>query len=423
MYILGINISHDPSCCLLKDGEIVWYSEDDRLLGEKSIENPYTNLISHYEEHQEFEVADFPHCDNIKKHTHNIDYVVFASYGAHDPIDDNIIMQSIIKKLGEERVDFTASLFFPEKHHIYHAANAFYASGFDDAVALVMDGGGAYDPKYREEVTSKKCEFPFREVETIYDCSYDTTEFKKVFQLNSMLDSLPGENGDLDNYQDFFWKRDWNEFYSRSDSAGNLFAGACNIFDMNHNDQGKVMGLSGHRIPTSGYGSYVGDDGLIDDDETFSLNETFDPSKFFMTSDWFYEKDGISLAKPLIMTTADDFICSNDIDIDLKDNTYDFYVCAEIAYKLQMETFKHTCTLIEKAINLTGKKKIVLSGGYFLNCVNNYKYTKKFPELEFFVDPIPHDAGTAIGAAKYVWYGLTKSKDKIPLKNLYTGSM
>ena len=169
-------------------------------------------------------------------------------------------------------------------------------------------------------------------------------------------------------------------------------------------EPGKVMGLSGHKLPDS----YLGRD--VDGSQ-----------EFILTSDWYYKKEGVSLSKPLITKSIDNFLARNEIDLDLKENTYDFYLCAEISHKLQVETFKHTCTLIEKAIKLTGKNKIVLSGGYFLNCVNNYKYTKKFPELEFFVDPISHDGGTAIGAAKYVWYGLTKNKEKNPLKNLYIG--
>ena len=40
-------------------------------------------------------------------------------------------------------------------------------------------------------------------------------------------------------------------------------------------------------------------------------------------------------------------------------------------------------------------------GGYFLNCSNNFKYVKQFPNLNFFVDPVPHDGGTAIGACIY----------------------
>jgi predicted NodU family carbamoyl transferase len=36
-----------------------------------------------------------------------------------------------------------------------------------------------------------------------------------------------------------------------------------------------------------------------------------------------------------------------------------------------------------------------------LNCVNNFKYVQKFKDINFFIDPVPHDAGTAIGVALY----------------------
>mgnify|MGYP001308912340 FL=1 len=42
---------------------------------------------------------------------------------------------------------------------------------------------------------------------------------------------------------------------------------------------------------------------------------------------------------------------------------------------------------------------IVLTGGCFLNVVVNYKLIKEFPKLNFYVDPIAFDGGTAIGAA------------------------
>ncbi len=75
------------------------------------------------------------------------------------------------------------------------------------------------------------------------------------------------------------------------------------------------------------------------------------------------------------------------------------YNKVEIAKKVQEKTFKETCELIDKAKNKSNN--IVLSGGYFLNCSNNFKYVKKYPDLNFFVDPIAHDGGTAIGAALY----------------------
>jgi carbamoyltransferase len=72
------------------------------------------------------------------------------------------------------------------------------------------------------------------------------------------------------------------------------------------------------------------------------------------------------------------------------------------ARQLQVSTKEDTIELIKKAISYNNCKNIILSGGYALNCVNNYEYLKEFPNHNFFVDPVAHDGGTAIGAA--LWY-------------------
>ena len=70
----------------------------------------------------------------------------------------------------------------------------------------------------------------------------------------------------------------------------------------------------------------------------------------------------------------------------------------------ELESLKHAKTVIQKAIDYKPDvKNIVLSGGYSLNCTNNYKYLQAFPEHNFFVDPIPHDGGTAVGSALDYW--------------------
>ena len=74
----------------------------------------------------------------------------------------------------------------------------------------------------------------------------------------------------------------------------------------------------------------------------------------------------------------------------------------DLAKQVQEETLKYTINLIEKALNHKDCKNIILSGGYALNCVNNYKYNQIFKDNNFFIDPVAHDGGTAIGAA--VWY-------------------
>ena len=75
-----------------------------------------------------------------------------------------------------------------------------------------------------------------------------------------------------------------------------------------------------------------------------------------------------------------------------------------VAQSLEHASLEHTIEIIQRAIDmLPDCKNIVLSGGYALNCTNNYKYLQAFPEHQFFVDPIPHDGGTAVGAALVEW--------------------
>lgn len=67
--------------------------------------------------------------------------------------------------------------------------------------------------------------------------------------------------------------------------------------------------------------------------------------------------------------------------------------------RLQSETIDHTARLIQRALDYKPEcNRIILSGGYALNCVANYEFLKIFPNVEFFVDPCAHDGGTAIGS-------------------------
>jgi carbamoyltransferase len=71
-----------------------------------------------------------------------------------------------------------------------------------------------------------------------------------------------------------------------------------------------------------------------------------------------------------------------------------------IAARAQEETLQERIEAIERAKTYNDKcKNLILSGGYHLNCANNFKLVKHFPEFNFFVDPIPYDGGNAVGAA------------------------
>ncbi len=73
----------------------------------------------------------------------------------------------------------------------------------------------------------------------------------------------------------------------------------------------------------------------------------------------------------------------------------------EIGKEAQEKTLRECIELITTAKEYSSCKNIILTGGYHLNCSNNFKLVKIFPELNFFVDPIPYDGGTAVGAALY----------------------
>tara|TARA_B100000073_G_scaffold282047_1_gene242834 strand:+ start:881 stop:1993 length:1113 start_codon:yes stop_codon:yes gene_type:complete len=80
-------------------------------------------------------------------------------------------------------------------------------------------------------------------------------------------------------------------------------------------------------------------------------------------------------------------------------NLFKGYNNYDVAQRLELESYDEYVKIIKDAIKRNPDvNKIVLSGGFSLNCTNNYKYLSEFPDHEFFVDPIPHDGGTALGA-------------------------
>ena len=73
---------------------------------------------------------------------------------------------------------------------------------------------------------------------------------------------------------------------------------------------------------------------------------------------------------------------------------------------------------------MSGNKNVVLSGGYGLNCVANYWYLDQLKDegINLFVEPVSNDAGTAIGAAYFVYHQVSESMTvRERIKDLYYG--
>jgi carbamoyltransferase len=96
----------------------------------------------------------------------------------------------------------------------------------------------------------------------------------------------------------------------------------------------------------------------------------------------------------------------------------------DIAYAIQTESQQMVLDLIRKAVDMSGNKNVVISGGYGLNCVANYWYLEQLKDegINLFVEPVSNDAGTALGAALMVYHKKTEDAIIRPrIENLYTG--
>lgn len=103
-------------------------------------------------------------------------------------------------------------------------------------------------------------------------------------------------------------------------------------------------------------------------------------------------------------------------------NLKNFNSAANLAYAIQRYCENIVLKKVLNAIKKTKCKNVCLSGGFILNCVNNYNLIKKLPKnIKVYIEPISHDSGTAIGAAKYLYYKKTNSYLKNKQNKIYYG--
>ena len=151
MNILGVNcFSHDTSACLLSDGKLVAFAEEERFNRDKHTKGFPFQSINYCLEVAGIDISD-------------IDLVGFA----HQPVADfGRAMADILRRLPgswrrlfiQPAVDLNLYLKKPYfrlgqgyvgkvvfvGHHEAHAASAFFASPFDEAAVLSIDRGGDY---------------------------------------------------------------------------------------------------------------------------------------------------------------------------------------------------------------------------------------------------------------------------------------
>ena len=160
MYILGISaFYHDSAACLVKDGEIIAAAQEERFTRKKHDSGfphhaikfclKYARINNEKIENVVFYEKPFMKFERLLE-----TYLAFApkgfkSFARAMPlwIKDKLFQKSAIVKelnatLGSE-VNWRERLLFSE-HHLSHAASAFYASPFERAAVLTLDGVGEW---------------------------------------------------------------------------------------------------------------------------------------------------------------------------------------------------------------------------------------------------------------------------------------
>ena len=169
-WIAGISRGHNASICLLKDGEIVFAVEEERLSRQKYDGGPYACMVKILEYTDKLDFLVVAHTQTL----HQAGKVDFSGDDVYTGLARKLGLISrrdydVYGKGHEQVIDLS------HIHHKLHAATAFYRSGFDEAVALIVDGAGTFleftvtNPHGQQEPTL--C----FETETIFDCKYPHT--------------------------------------------------------------------------------------------------------------------------------------------------------------------------------------------------------------------------------------------------------
>jgi carbamoyltransferase len=350
--ILGITPGHNSSVALVSDGELIFYLEEERLSRIKYDGNPLQSIL------------------HVLSECEINELIITGVHGGYIPrVPPPPISQDIYSHLIKKYQSNLITIPFWDKHHLSHASNTFYNSGFDKSAVLVIDTAGS--------------SYSFQSIDVEETESIFSFEYPNIVQTYYKS---------YNNHSNFNYKDDTINISSNS-NLSKTYEGITQLFGWSTQESGKTMGLSSYGKSNKNIPKLF-------------INEKGNPECFTSV----YGRGALTNFK-LKVNPKEWHHNSSKITQYEKD----------LAYHIQTESEKEVFKLIEKTLDLTNLDKIACAGGYFLNCVCNYQLLKKFPNVKFYFDPASHDAGNSVGAALYRWYEYSKDTTIRPRKTLYNG--
>ncbi len=152
MYVLGISaFFHDSAACLLQDGKPIAAAEEERFTRKKH-DSAFPKQAVAYCLHSagitisQVEAVVFYEKPFIKFERILETYLAYAPQGFRTfakAIPRWVKKNIWIRKTIAEELNYTGKILFPE-HHESHSASAFFASPFENAAILTLDGVGEW---------------------------------------------------------------------------------------------------------------------------------------------------------------------------------------------------------------------------------------------------------------------------------------
>ena len=371
MYTLGISaFYHDSAACLLKGGEIIAGSPEERFSRIKHDSSFPINAINFCTEYADIDISEIKHIVFYEKplikferimntfaYTSPKGYKSFI-HGMPDWIKNRLWTRNYIKK----KLNYNGEILFTE-HHESHAASSFFVSPFKEAAILTVDGIGEW--------------------------ASTTLGY--------------GQDNNIDILKEIHFPHSLGLLYS----TFTAYLG----FKVNSGEY-KVMGMSAYGKPKY-YNTII--DKLINvkNDGSFALDMKY--FKYLYSQQMYNEKFNELFNYSKRKSTEKIEQIHFDIAASIQK------VTEEVVLGLLSEL--ESILITEKNIYTPN---LCIAGGVALNSVCNKRVIEEshFPNL--YIQPDAGDGGGALGCAKFVYHSVLNHKRIIPnsdeMKNAYLGS-
>lgn len=358
MYILGVNISHDSSVCLLKDDDLRVALSLERITRVRRGLVPQSHFVAAMTDLIEYCLQ----CEGIRYN--EVDYAIGSAASAATDEEE----RTILRRLGLRGPQILA---LPHPgHHLAHACAAFFGSGFDHACAVVIDAYGSPCGDHRESESA----FKF--------ASGDRPKllFRNVHKQSQLAGAV--KDGRL-------------TVPSELSGVGEIYRVVTLLLGFrqgssHYDDAGKTMGLAS-------FGKRLSETPQLINIRATGLD--FSNALPFLEGLNLIQRDG----RHAYLVPRDPRSPLSNFHRDL-------------AAQVQWEFEEAGLHLVRTALAASGEDTLVLGGGCFLNSVLNHRIARELRPKRLYIFPAATDDGNCYGAASYAYHMLTAPEIRKPLR-------